>query len=359
MTTQPGTVRTDAADPIRCDDALARPVRMVGPGESGGVIYEVVTAILTDLPYRHGIERVAPSALADDLDAWVGRPVVFAGAEHDAATLDRDPTIQGREARGTVLSARYDAEAGERIMRTVIHDPADCALVDAGRFAAASEAYDPTLREPTEEERAAGVTAVQIARRPSSLAFVPAGRAGPRARVRTDLHDPGDPMRTDAAAFSLDGLQVILDTIPTDNAAALALLKAAVVRLGGEAEEPTAPVATVSTDAMVPAAQLAAEKARADGLQARLDGIEKAARKSRYTALKTRADVLEVHAEAVEDPTDAQITALAERIALDDGVRTDAADPYRRGEHAPPPRPGRTDGADTTTPGGAKRPLMN
>lgn len=344
--------RCDRADTlIRADDALARPVRMVGPGEHGGAIYDVVTAILTDLSYRHGVERVAPSALSDGLEAWVGRPVVFQGAEHDAGAIERDPTIQGRKAVGTVISARYDAAAGERIMQVAVPDAADCARIDSGEYAAASEAYDPTLRDPTPDERAAGVSAVQIARRPLSLALVDRGRAGPRARVRTDLQE-NDMIRTDAEdpkPGSLDALMAFLAAYK-DNAEAKMLVKG---WLGGESAEPAEPVMDADPAVpMVPKSEADAQKMRADAAEAELKTLRAA--KLRTDAAEIAADIrragIAVDGFDPANPTAESVTKAREAVvaAALSRLRTDSIDPSAPQGGRPDPRPSKGDSKPTT-----------
>ncbi len=312
------SIRTDRHD-LRLDDALARPVRMVGPGEHGGAILEAVTAVLTDLPYPSGLERVAPEALSTRLDEWVGRPVVLQGPAHTARALAADPTIQGREAIGIITGARYDAAAGERIMTFSVPDPANVEKI-ATRYPATSEAYRATTREPTAEERAAGVVAVQVDRLPLSLALVDRGRAGPRARVRTDGADDMPTMTPDEIKALAEALVPML----------MAAMKPA-------SEEPTGEIAPAADMAEMEKvkADRDAQRARADAAEARLLKTDAAEIAADLARLRVTCDGFDAAAPTAESVAKARAMRDAAALAH---IRADRIDDGPQGQR-PDARP--------------------
>lgn len=344
----------------RCDDALARPILFQGPGEHGGGIFEGVGALLGhDLDYgADGKERVTADALAD-VDGWVGRPVVTAGAAHDPKRIKTDPGIQGRTAIGTILSSRFDAATGERIHRFAVHDPANVAKIRSGALGELSEAYTPTTRDPSPEERADGITAVQTSRRPQSLALVPRARAGRRARIRADgdIMDPEEK----AGEFSLDALAATIAAIPDDSEfadAIAAILATKIAKLATKEMEKEGSPQKPVTDAPLPA-EMEAMKADAAKQRARADAAEAELRKVRLSALRAdaTADGLTVPGLDKTDPS-ADDIAAAEKAYADAAiakVRADAAKGRADGQRrnplslAPTGAPGRADGAKKPT----------
>ena len=325
------------ATPIRTDAALARPLVFDGPGEHGGAVFELVSSITTDLRYRDGVERVPIAALSHDLDEWVGRPVVFDDGEaHDTDAIEADPSIQGDRAAGTVLSARLDMAAGERIMRIAVPRAADAAKARRTHYAV-SEAYRAATRPATPAERAQGVDRVQTRRYPLSLALIDyrrGGRAGPRARVRTD--------GADTMAFSLDEFRAVLDGVPDDDEAAKAMLMGKVAKMGGAAMEVEAP-AEPAMDAANPAvkpeelmamkADAAAQKLRADAAEARLLVIEAGEVAADLKRAKVTCDGFDPAAPTTESMAKARAYRDAAALAL---LRTDAIDDGPQGSRPSP-----------------------
>lgn len=311
-------------DPIlRTDAALARPIVFDGPGESGITIMELVSSIITDLPYDGGKERerVTADALTLDLDEWIGLPVVFddSGA-HDAENIERDPKIQGESQIATVIGARFDAESGERIMRISVPRQGDAAKIRKTHNAV-SEAYGREARLPTDAERRDRVTAVQTRRYPKSLALIDyrrGGRAGPRARVRTDGAD-----MPDAEAGSLDALMEFLKGYTSKEAKML--VKA---WLGDEVAPEPKPEEPVM-DAVKPEemaaikADAAAQKLRADAAEARLLKIEAAEVAADLGRLDLKCDGFDAVAPTLESVAKASVLVTSTLRAR---LRTDAAD---------------------------------
>lgn len=324
------------ATPIRTDAALARPLVFDGPGEHGGAVFELVSSITTDLRYRDGVERVTLDTLSHDLDEWVGRPVVFDDGEaHDENAIEADPSIQGDRAAGTVLSARIDMAAGERIMRIAVPRAADADKARRTHYAV-SEAYRASTRPATPAERAQGVDRVQTRRYPLSLALIDyrrGGRAGPRARVRTD--------GADTMAFSLDEFRAVLDGVPDDDDAAKAMLMGKVAKMGGAAaaEPAAAPEAEMEMDACGPEELMklktdaAAQKLRADAAEARLLVIEAAEVAADLRRAKVTCDGFDPAAPTTESMAKARAARDAAALAL---LRTDAIDDGPQGSRPPP-----------------------
>lgn len=329
-------------DMIRTDAALSRPIVFDGPGEHGGAVFDLVSSVVTDLSYTDGVERVSPDALTADLDEWVGRPVVFDdGQTHDGATLEAQPEIQAERNVGTVVSARFDPATGERTMRIAVPKARDAERIRRD-YNAVSEAYRATTRPADATERAQGVDRVQVRRAPLSLALIHrnrGGRAGPRARVRTD--------GADTMAFSLDELRVTLDGIPDDDDAAKAMLAGKVAKMGGKpAEEPSAEIEPVM-DAAKPEemaalkADVAAQKMRADAAEARLLVIEAAEVASDLKLLNITCDGFDATKPTADSVGKARAARDAAALAR---IRTDAVGTEPQGNR-PAPRVTKTDAA--------------
>lgn len=329
-------------DPLRTDAALSRPIVFDGPGEHGGAVFDLVSSIVTDLPYGDGVERVSVDALTLDLDEWVGRPVVIDdGQTHDGTTIEATPEIQAERNIGIVSSARFDAEAGERIMRIAVPKARDAERIRRD-YNAVSEAYRSTTRPATAAERAQGVDRVQVRRSPLSLALIHrnrGGRAGPRARVRTD--------GADTMAFSLDDFRAVLDGVPDDDDAAKAMLMAKVAKMGGKpAEEPSAEIEPVM-DGMKPEelaaikADAAAQKLRADAAERRLLVIDAAEVAADLKLLNVTCDGFDANAPTVESVAKARTARDAAALAR---IRTDAIGTDPQGNR-PSPRVVKTDAA--------------
>lgn len=321
------------AETIRTDAALARPIVLDEPGQSGATIFELVSSALVDLPYGGGVvERVTVDALTLDLDEWVGVPVVFDDGEtHDAEVIERDPTIQGERSIGVVTAARFDAATGERIMRISVPRKAHAAKVRQTHHAV-SEAYRRHVRPPTAGERAQGVSDVQTRRFPTSLALIDyrrGGRAGPRARVRTDGAD-----MPEAEAGSLDELLAFLK--PYTSKEAKMLVKA---WLGDEVApdpKPEEPVmdagkpeemAALKTDA-------AAQRARADAAEARLLKLDAAELAADLKRAGITCDGFDAAAPTAESVAKARAARDAAALAM---LRTDRASGER---YTQPTNPG-------------------
>lgn len=332
---------------IRCDDALAQPVLFIGPGEHGGAIFEGVGALLDcDLDYGpDGKERVDASAL-EDVSGWEGLPVVPPGDAHDAKRIAKDPTIQGRAAIGTIIRSRYDSEQRRRIHRFAVHDPAHVRKIrrpphGTGEWSMMSEAYTPTMRQPTEAERADGIVGAQVARKPQSLAVCFRARAGAGAYVRTD-GEAMDPEEKVEGEFSLDALAATIEAIPDDSPyadAIAAILATKIAKLAKKEMEIEGSPQTPAADAPM-APEMMAMKADADKQRARADKAEAELRRVALVKIKTdAADAgLTVGGLDKADPTAADLAA-AEKALADAAlakVRADAAKGRADGERRNP-----------------------
>ena len=202
-------------------------------------------------------------------------------------------------------------------MKIAVNRAADADKVRRTHYAT-SEAYRSSPRPPTAAERADGVTAAQVRRYPLSLALIHhrrGGRAGPRARVRTD-----GAIMPDAAPGSLDALMEFLKSY-ADNAEAKMLVQG---WLGKPAEPPEME--------MDSAEKMAMDKEIAD-LKADRDAQKVRADKAEAEIAKVRADAEAAALRADAAATDEALRGLgltiegwdpstADRAAI---VRADAA----------------------------------
>lgn len=287
-------------------DLLAAPLRRVGDGEAGTVLYEGIARVQDVYPYPEEGEGYAeyldPAGLDAFISACPGLPLLLGEAVRGQVLhpgqAAGDPVQIGREnwqewQVGTVLSGERirlpDGRAAAKV-RMAVQDADAIAAIDAGRVTGLSPDYRlrPSDLVPSSGEfKGQRYSAVQTGGIFNNLCLVDSPRGGDACILRHDAATRGD-----GASMAVD-LNAIRDML-TPEVLKDPAVKAFIMGLLGVPAEPAAP----EMDAKPPMED--------PGVVAAMDGLRKDA-----AAATARADAAE--AALAQHRADAAANALKDR----------------------------------------------